>query len=373
MGDGESTRRVRSASSTCVSPRARAWATSSTAWWAALLRRNRRAQAEVRRRSAPAPGGRRLGPPGPGWLGIAEGPLSPAPLGMKTRRTGSGRSAGVRSSSARCARNGATRSACLAASVTHPPGGTGLGAHEGRGMTQEVGPGRPVIAEGEPEGGLRLALRDQLPLEVRTRSGGSSLTAILPRAPRGSAVTGGPFAQRRLCCPPPPSGTPGRSDCLPAPAVSAWPYPPGLDSCRPRAGSPVVPVHRPRRHPAFPEGLVWLGRCASRPHRPSAQLTGSATLGIPSLPRLRLGSLRAATCAGCAFPFGSARQGTQCFRYTRGTSLQLPGRHCQFPGPELSRRVSRYPRHSTDCHLCKTLPRQHTRHAIRQEQAASEH
>ena len=41
-----------------------------------------------------------------------------------------------------------------------------LGAHQGPGVTQEVGPGDLVIEEVKPEGGLRLGLAVQLPLEV---------------------------------------------------------------------------------------------------------------------------------------------------------------------------------------------------------------
>jgi site-specific DNA recombinase len=44
-------------------------------------------------------------------------------------------------------------------------GGAALGSHQGPGVTQDVGPGDLVIEEVKPEGGLRLGLAVQLPLE----------------------------------------------------------------------------------------------------------------------------------------------------------------------------------------------------------------
>ena len=224
----------------------------------------------------------------------------------------------VRSSSARCARNGATPSASMAASVTpSTPGRALLGAHQGPGVTQEVGPGDLVIEEVEPEGGLRLGLAVQLPLEVPHRSGGSSLTAILPRAPR----------RKRSESAAPSLG--GGCVVLRLPAVlraapTAWPAPGGFGvglirqgwtPVAHRPGSPVVPREAvPACHPCYPGGsglawqVWWPDRRTAFPLRSRGRhpqiLFNEATAGFAARCDLR----------GCALLLGSARQGTQCFR-----------------------------------------------------------
>ena len=149
-----------------------------------------------------------------------------------------------------------------------------------------------------------------------------------------------------MCCPAPASGTVRRSDCLASPRrLQGLP----LYAAVGLLGStgqalPWCPVTlSAHAAPATPEGpplawqLWWLWG-----HRPSPNVHRVGTLNLVS--RLRLGSLRATACA-VARPAGRS-SGNLVLWVTPHTSLKLPGRLCQLPGPDFHRRVSQYPRHA---------------------------
>jgi len=99
--------------------------------------------------------------------GDAEGPLPPTPLGDEDTPDGGG-PVGVRPEflgQMREERGDPVRLYGGQRDAIHA-GGAPLGAHQGPGVTQEVGPEDLVIEEVKPEGGLRLGLAVQLPLEV---------------------------------------------------------------------------------------------------------------------------------------------------------------------------------------------------------------
>jgi hypothetical protein len=147
-------------------------------------------------------------------------------------------------------------------------GRAALGAHQGPGVTQEVGPEDLVLAEGEPAGGRRLGL-------AGPASAGGPARALEVRASRqssrelpvGSAVNVRPLPSAEVML---------SSTCqryyeplrLPArpPAVSAWALSarvgllsstgPALPWCPVTLSPPVTP--------ATPEGPVWPGRCSGQ-------------------------------------------------------------------------------------------------------------
>ena len=108
---------------------------------------------------------------------------------------------------------------------------------------------------------------------------------------------------------------------------------------------PWCPVRlSPHAIPATPEGSPAPGSCA-----------GSGDTGLPpnvhgvgapnDVTRLRLGSLHATACGVACSPVGALVRELGASGYPSHLSRATRA-HCQVPGPDFHRQVSRYPRHT---------------------------
>jgi hypothetical protein len=192
--------------------------------------------------------------------GDAEGPLPALPLGDHYTPDGIG-SVGVRPEFLGQTREERTDPVRLDGGdgdAIHS-GGAPVRAHQGPGVTQEVRPVDLVVEEVKPEGGLRLGLAVELPLEGAHCLWRFKPHSNPPRVPPWEAWREhGPFPPRRLCCPSGAGGTVGRSDCLGSPAATsavALYAPVGLLWATGQA-LPWCPLKlSPHAIPATPEGL----------------------------------------------------------------------------------------------------------------------
>ena len=217
----------------------------------------------------------------------AEGPLPSTPLGDEDPPDGGGPVGGRPEflGEMREERGDPVRRSGCQRDAIHA-GRAPLGAHQGPGVTQEVGPGDLVIAEGEPEGRLRLGL-------AGPASAGGPARALEVRASRqssrelpvGSAVKVRPLPSAEVVLSSAyeryaePLRLPARPPAVSAWALSArvaplWPTEQALPWCPVKLSPPVTP--------ATPEGVVWLGRCGNQSTNglppPS---TGSAPSDVP--------------------------------------------------------------------------------------------
>ena len=146
-----------------------------------------------------------------------------------------------------------------------------------------------------------------------------------------------------------------RSDCLPGPGrLRHGLIRPSWGPSPHRAGSPVVPREAvPACPPCYPGGLPGAWQlCWLRRRRPSPNVHG---VGAPdAITRLRLGSLHATACGVAGSPVGALVRELGASGYPSHLSRATRA-HCQVPGPDFHRQVSRYPRH-TDVAALVTLP-----------------
>ena len=119
-------------------------------------------------------------------------------------------------------------------------------------------------------------------------------------------------------------------------------------------GSPVVPPGAvPACRPCYPGGpRVTRQRYWSPEHRSSSPDNGVDALA--ELTGLHLGSLRATACGVACSPVGALVRELGASGYPSHLSRATRA-HCQVPGPDFHRQVSRYPRH-TDVAALVTLP-----------------
>ncbi|MBP1779200.1 MAG: hypothetical protein H6Q86_5211, partial [candidate division NC10 bacterium] len=218
--------------------------------------------------------------------GDAGGPLAPAPLGDEDPPDGIGPVGGRPEFLGEMheERGDPVRLYGRQRDTIHA-GGAPLGAHQGPGVTQEVGPEDLVLEEVKPEGGLRLGLAGPASaggpaheLEVRASRQSSRelpVGSVVKARPLPSAEVMLSSTCQRYCG---PLRLPGRP-----PAVSAWALSArvGLLSSTGQA-LPWCPVKlSPHVTPATPEGPVWPGRCSGQSGNGlPPPLTGSAPSDI---------------------------------------------------------------------------------------------